>query len=123
MNLDLKEDFEVLEEGTSYALPKYKVEEGTGLIRRIAGSFTEDSHVKLDFVRGSKLGEEDVERRVGTLHEHVLAVMIHDLKFKSKLVPSRETALAITKLEEALMWLRQRQIDRLKREVEGTYQK
>jgi hypothetical protein len=37
----------------------------------------------------------------GTLHEHLLAMMIMDLKFKNTLVPSREGSLIITKLEEA----------------------
>lgn len=117
MNLNLKEDFVTREEGTTYELPLYKVEEGKGLVR------LEHSCAVLEFVRGSTVGNEKVAKRVGTLHDHVLSVMIHDLKFKNSLVPSRETSLAITKLEEALMWLRQRQIDRLKRDVEGTYQK
>lgn len=116
MNLDLKEDFEIIEEGTQYDLPMYKVVNGKGIERM-------DGAVPVHFLRGSKLGDQFIEKRNGTLHEHLLAMMIHDLKFKSNLVPSRETSLAITKLEEALMWLRQRQIDRLKREVEGTYKK
>lgn len=116
MKIDLKEDFNVLEEGTQYELPNYRVVEGEGIQKTSPGQL-------INFVRGSKLGEDGVEKRKGTLHEHLLAVMIHDLKFKNSLVPSRESSLAITKLEEALMWLRQRQIDRLKREVEGTYKK
>jgi hypothetical protein len=129
MNLDLKEDFEIIEEGTKYRLPEYEVLDGQGIKKTEGkragnGEFYKVPHpIEIRFVRGSKLGDEDVEKRNGTLHEHLLAMMIHDLKFKSKLVPSRETSLAITKLEEGLMWLRQRQIDRLKREVEGTYKK
>lgn len=116
MNIDLKEDFIEYEKGTSYGLPTYSIVDNVGIQR------TGDT-LLLDFVRGSKLGEEDVEKRIGTLHEHLLSVMIHDLKFKNSLVPSREGALVITKLEEALGWLRQRQIDRIKRNVEGTYKK
>lgn len=129
MNLDLKEDFEIIEEGTRYQLPEYEVKEGAGLIRTVGKKAKNGEYyqtaipVEIRFVRGSKIGDENVEKRNGTLHEHLLAMMIHDLKFKSNLVPSRETSLAITKLEEAMMWLRQRQIDRLKREVEGTYKK
>ena len=114
MNIELKEDFLIKVEGTEYDLPIYQVIDGKGIER--TGSF-----LKLNFVRGSKLGDEKVEKKDGTLHEHLLSAMIHDLRFKHDLVPSRETALAITKLEEALMWLRQRQIDRLNRNVEGTY--
>lgn len=114
MNLDLKEHFEIVENGTTYLLPTYEVVDGKGIVE------TKES-LKINFVRGSKLADEDVEKRIGTLHEHLLAMMIHDLKFKNSLVPSREGALVITKLEEALHWLRARQIDRVKREVVGTY--
>lgn len=117
MDLPLKEDFDIIEEGTEYGLPIYNVVDGLG-IQRIEGR----KH-SVNFVRGSKVKDEDVEKREGTLHEHLLSVMIHDLKFKNNLVPSREGSLVITKLEEALGWLRARQIDRLKRNVEGTYSK
>lgn len=49
--------------------------------------------------------------------------MIADLQYKSSLVPSRETALAITKLQEALFWIEERQRDREARNVQGTYTK
>jgi hypothetical protein len=117
MNIDLKEHFYIVEEGTTYELPVYEVVEGKGIVE-----LEKESQV-LHFVRGSKINDVDVEKRVGTLHEHLMSVMIYDLKLKNKLVPSRETAIVITKLEEALHWLRHRQIDRLKREVEGTYNK
>lgn len=111
-----KEDFEIVEEGTNYQLPLYEVVDGVGIVRV-------DGACPILFVRGSKLGEENVEKRIGTLHEHLLAAMIHDLQFKNKLVPSREGALTITHLQEGLGWLRQRQIDRANRGVVGTYKK
>ena len=114
MILDLKEEFEIVENGTTYLLPTYEVVDGKGIIK------TEES-LKVNFVRGSKLADEDVEKRVGTLPEHLVSMMIHDLKYKNGLVPSREGTLVITKLEEALHWLCARQIDRVKREVVGTY--
>lgn len=117
MEIDLKEDFVIREEGTSYEIPVYRVEENVGLVK------TENFSAAIDFVRGSKLGDENVESKTGILHEHLISVMIHDLKFKNNLVPSRETSLMITKLEEALMWARQRQIDRVKRSTQGTYKK
>lgn len=113
-----KEDFEVVEEGTYYKLPMYEVVDGIGIVRR-----PDDEFVGIPFVRGSKVGAENVEKRIGTLHEHLLAMMIHDLEYKNKLVPSREAALTITRLQEALHWQRQRQIDRTARNVVGTYQK
>lgn len=115
--IDLKNDFNIIEEGTQYELPQYKVVDGVG-IEKIEGP-----GVLVNFVRGSKVKDEDVEKREGTLHEHLLAMMIHDLQYKNSLVPSREGSLVITKLQEAYLWLVQRQIDRTKRNVVGTYQK
>ena len=40
----------------------------------------------------------------------------------NKNIPCRENAVAITKLDEALMWLEKRKKDREKRNVEGTDQ-
>jgi len=114
--IDLKDDFETVEQGTHYELPTYKVIDGVGIDK------TGDS-LPLKFVRGSKLKDEDVEKREGVLHETLLAAMIEDLKFKNSLVPSREGSLVITKLEEAQQWLLKRQIDRVKRSVVGTYKK
>ena len=121
MKLELKEDFIVAEEGTRYALPNYRIVEGKGLekIKEDDPNFYTDQYI--EFVRGSKDKEDGVDEKVGTLHEHLLAMMIHDLKYKNQLVPSREGELIIEKLQEALGWLRQRQVDRTKRKVVGTY--
>ena len=77
----------------------------------------------LDRLPRQQLGDDEVEKAEGTLIEHYLAVLIHDLSFKNDLNGSRNISLAITKLEEALHWQRARQIDRVKREVVGTYKK
>lgn len=59
----------------------------------------------------------------GTTNEEVLEVLIDRLTYLSEKLPSRETSIAITKLQEALMWLNKRTQDRIKRNVEGTHQK
>lgn len=125
MEINLKEGFDIIEEGTKYSLPVYDVVEGKGIVKvEDTGEENDPFQTQIiNFVRGSKLGDEEVDKKRGTLHEHLLSMMIHDLKFKSNLVPSRESSIVVTKLEEALMWLRERQIDRVKREVEGTYKK
>jgi hypothetical protein len=56
----------------------------------------------------------------GTTNEEVLEMMIDRLRFLSGVVPSRETSLAISKLQEALFWLNERTRDRETRGVEGT---
>lgn len=111
-----KRNFKIIENGVSYALPKYKVEDGVGIVE------TGES-VIVEFVRGSKLKEETVEKKEGTLHEHLLSALIHDLEFKNALVPSREGALALTNLQQARMWMEERQKSRQAANVAGTYQK
>lgn len=108
-------DFEVIKIGAEYKLPAFGVEKGKGL--KAVGFNT------IYFVRGSKLAEEDVEPMIGVTHESLLEMMIHDLKHKNSLVPSRETALTITKLEEALGWQKRRQELREKNNTQGTYKK
>lgn len=56
----------------------------------------------------------------GTTNEEVLACLIDRLGKLQAKFPCRENALAITKLEEALMWLNKRTADRKARGVEGT---
>ena len=56
----------------------------------------------------------------GVTQEVLLAILIDRLRsFQSGPFSSRENALALTKCEEALHWLHQRTIDRLRRGVEG----
>lgn len=108
-------EFEIIEEGTEYKIPAFEVVEGKGL-----------NHVGFNsiyFVRGSKLAEEEVERKIGSTHESLMEMMIHDLKFKNSLVPCRETALTVTKLEEALLWQQRRGQNRAKENKQGTYKK
>ena len=110
-------DFIVIEEGSHYLLPSFEVKEGVGLtVEGISGT-------NIRFVRGSKLGAEQVEKRIGITHESLMEMMIHDLKYKNSLVPSRETALTVTKLEEALLWQQRRGQLRAKEGKQGTYKK
>jgi hypothetical protein len=56
----------------------------------------------------------------GTTNEEVLLMLIDRLKFLGDRLPSRENSIAITKCEEALLWLNKRTADRKARGVEGT---
>lgn len=109
-----KRGYNTVEIGSHYQIPTYKVVEGLGI---------EPTGEMLDikFVRGSKLGSDGVEPREGTLHEHLLSVMINDLKFKMSIMPSKETACQITHLEEALHWAEERESARAAQGVLGTY--
>lgn len=60
----------------------------------------------------------------GISNEVLVAVVIDRMRgFQSGQFACRENALALTKLEEALMWLQKRTRDRMARGVEGTNQK
>ena len=57
----------------------------------------------------------------GTTHEVLLSVLAHRLRaFQAGPYACRETAIALTKIEEAQLWLQKRTRDRMKRGVEGT---
>jgi hypothetical protein len=57
----------------------------------------------------------------GTTIEEMLRVSIERLNSLNKRFPCRENALAITKMEEALMWLNKRTENRIARGVEGKH--
>jgi hypothetical protein len=58
----------------------------------------------------------------GITNEALLAVLIDRMRgFQSGQFACRENAIALTHLEEALMWLQKRTRDRLARGVEGTH--
>lgn len=60
----------------------------------------------------------------GVTQEALLAVVIDRLQsFQAGPFSCRENAIALTKCEEAMMWLQKRTLDRMRRGVEGTHQK
>lgn len=128
-----RKEFISLELGTTYAIPHYRVIDGQG-IRKVTDVLRDEfnegksidsedkAYQQITFVRGDKTDNGTVIPRVdGITHEQLLGVMIADLQHKQTLVPSREGAIAITKLQEALMWLEERQRERESRNVAGTY--
>ena len=59
----------------------------------------------------------------GITHEVLLAILIDRLQgYQAGDYKCRENAIALTKMEEALMWLHKRTKDREARGVEGTYE-
>jgi hypothetical protein len=60
----------------------------------------------------------------GLTNEALLAIVVDRFEgFQKGKFPSRETAIALTKVQEALHWMNHRTIDRKVRGVEGTLQK
>lgn len=77
-------------------------------------------HTTILFQNGP-IGEHGVN---GITNEVLLAVVLDRLKsFQAGPFSTRENALAITNIEQGLLWLQKRTLDRMRRGVEGTNQK
>lgn len=65
--------------------------------------------------------ETDGKWKDGTTLEELLTVAITRLSILNNKFPCRENSIAITKIQEALLWLEERTKDRIKRGVEGKH--
>lgn len=65
------------------------------------------------------------EAGINGITQEVLLAIVEDrlTGFQSGQYACRENAIALTKIQEAMMWLQKRTNDRIKRGVEGTHQK
>jgi len=86
-------------------------------------NFEGDSTQTITFIRKEKTSDSDELTTIenGTTNEALIEVLIDRLSYLNKKFPCRENALAITKLDEALLWLEKRTRDREKRNVEGKH--
>lgn len=96
----------------SYEIPTFKVtdegiEDGLGMI--------------INFCKGDKLDVTKF-RQEGVFSETLIKVVKTYLETVNVgEMSTRETSMAITKLDEALMWIDKRSNDRKRRDVQGTY--
>jgi len=80
--------------------------------------------LKIDWQNGPLGRDEDRIKPNGAFVETVIQAVIQRLEYyNASEFKCRENSLAITKLEEAGMWLNKRTVDRERRQVEGTHQK
>lgn len=86
---------------------------------KLAGFETEAGEQTVQFIEKESVGESLVTVNDGTTNEEVIEMLINRISFLQAKFPCKENACAITKLEEALMWLEKRTRDRVKRNVEG----
>lgn len=96
---------------------------GTGHKYELA-SFEGGTPQVLQFIEKQPLSEGSTEMITindGTTNEEVLEVLLDRCQHLHNKFPSRETAIAITKMEEALMWFYRRTANRIKRGVEGKH--
>lgn len=100
--------------GAEYNVPTYFVND-EGL--------QDGAGAKIFFCKGDK-SNTGVARQEGFFTETLIQVAKQYLESVNKGdLASRETAMAITKLDEALMWINKRAEDRAIRGVQGTYKR
>lgn len=100
--------------GATYLLPTYHVT-NDGIV--------DGEGQYLHFCKGAK-DDESIGRQEGVFVESLLKlVSIHLAAVNVGDLASRETSLAITKVDEALLWLDKRKEDRMLRGVHQTYKK
>lgn len=103
-----------LHEGATYDIPTYKV---------IDGQMVDGDGMQLKFCKGDK-SNASIFRQEGVFTETLIQVAKQYLEAVNKgELATRETSSAITKLDEALMWLDKRRQDRELRGVAETYKK
>ena len=91
--------------------------------------FNAPHHFKVITIDGNVVGEVNFQEGAikehgvnGVNNEDLIAMVIRRLEgFQDSEFKCRENAIAITKLEESLMWLRKRTQGRENRGVEGTH--
>lgn len=105
---------ETVIEGATYKVPTFKV--GNEGIEDGAGT-------EIVFCKGNK-EDENVLRQEGVFTETLIQTAKQYLESVNVgNMATRETAMVITKLDEALMWIQKRAEDRKLRGVQATYQK
>lgn len=83
-------------------------------------TYTDASGKVIEQIVSFQNGDPAVAGRTGLTNEVWLAILIHRLQgFQAGPFKCRENAVALTHLEEALMWLQKRTRDRIDRGVEG----
>lgn len=93
-------------------IPTYKVAEA---------QIVDGSGLEISFCKGDKQNPE-VFRQEGVFTESLLQASKEYLESVNVgELSTRETSMAITKIDEALMWLKKRADDRELRGVQGTY--
>lgn len=103
---------ETVIEGATYKVPTFKVTDN---------GMEDGSGIEIVFCKGNK-EDASVLRQEGVFTETLIQVAKTYLESVNVgAMATRETAMAITKLDECLMWIAKRTEDRKLREVQGTY--
>lgn len=88
-----------------------------------AGGYVKGTGIDIKWQDGPLGRGADRKEPNGAFVEGVLGAVVARIMYYQTKFPCRENALALTKIEEALLWLNKRTQDREAREVEGTHAK
>ena len=105
-------------------LAEYKATNETDENQNPTGGCAKGVGLSIDWQNGPLGREEERIEPNGAFVETIIDVARQRIEFyQQSKFKCRENAIAITKLEEALVWLNSRTANREKREVEGTHTK
>lgn len=102
-------------QGGYNALRKLMEYKKHGVDNKYTESYNEKKYLDVKFQEG---GSATTDKN-GAYIEDLLIVALAKLEEYNQKLPSRENSLAITKIEEALLWLHYRKEERMYREVYG----
>lgn len=108
-----------LDEIDGFAVVHLDVNQGQPLSERDLVVIDHKSNEITFRIQNGPIGERGIN---GCQVDTMIAAALEIIRGLNKNFPCRENSLAITKLEESLMWLRARKHDRVSRGVEGTNQ-
>lgn len=103
---------DTIEKGATYAIPTYFIDKDGA---------QDGKEFLLKFCKGNKEGTAPIQQE-GVFTETLIKAAktyLEDVNVGE--MASRETSTAITKLDEALMWIEKRANDRKRRGVQNTY--
>ena len=111
----IKREFKTIKKGDTYKLPKWKhvhndVFECLDVCSESEGVLPDSCYLTIQFP-GFDYEENNktVPGTIGVFHDAILSMLIEDIKYRNKIMPSREGSLIVTKLQEALMWFEEMQ--------------
>lgn len=85
-------------------------------------AFKDDSLEASQKISFYEMGGDGIEPNNGTTLEEMLRVSIERLNDLNRRMPCRENSIALTKMQEALLWLNERTRERRNRGVEGKHE-
>ena len=112
---NLNEVYAADEVGNGGAHHRYVIRPATAMMDGV------DVDCCIQFQNGPRLSDDSIH---GVLDSDLLEIVRHRLHgFQNGPFSTRENAVALTHIEEALLWMNKRVEDRIERNVLGTYNK